>query len=288
VQCVCEKIAVRWFQVKCVAAVTLYRHHVDNALQDVVYGGSDVKQLLIYDRPVPLNRDKHRDLRILMAAGDMRFAAAINSAPVAAIEFGRAATEYPIVFAGSAVDSVVPAVLMGLRDSENLMVGADGLWADQAYIPAFLRRYPFVLADKPGSEDDFTVCLDEGCPGLGTEAGEPLFTDSGEDGPLLSNALQFLGDYQQQMKRTQEFVARLQALDLLHSKVIRVQPVAAPEFTLQGLFVVDEAKLRALKARVVHKLMGDGDLGLIYAHLLSLSNVVRLTHRMDARRAAVN
>lgn len=249
-------------------------------------GGSELKQLLIYDRPVPLNRSHHRNLRILMAGGDMSFAAAINSAPVAAIEFGRAATEYPIVFAGSTANAVVPAVLMGLRDSENLMVGADGQWAEQAYVPAFLRRYPFVLADKPDSDDDFTVCLDEGCPGLGTAAGEPLFTDTGEDGPLLSNALQFLGEYQQQTKRTQEFIARLQALDLLHSKVIRVQPVAAPEFSLQGLFVVDEAKLRALKARAIQKLMQDGDLGLIYAHLLSLSNVVRLTQRMDARRAA--
>lgn len=245
-----------------------------------------MKQLLIYDRPVPLNRDTHRRVRIQATPGDMSFASGINSLPLAAVEFARAAAEYPIVFAGSSADSVVSAALLGLRESENLMVGPDGRWAERSYIPAFLRRYPFVLAEKDGSDDDFTVCLDEGFPGFGTEEGEPLFTESGEDGSLLKNALQFLGDYQHQAKLTREFVARLQQHGLLHEKVIRVQPVGTPECTLQGFFVVDEVKLRALKPRALQQLVRDGDMGLIYAHLLSLANVERLSQRMDARRTA--
>lgn len=245
-----------------------------------------MKQLLIYDRPVPLNRETHRHLRVQPRPGDMGFARGINSVPVAAVEFGRAATTYPIVFAGSTVDSVVPAALMGLRENENLMVDDDGRWAEAAYVPAFLRRYPFVLAEKDGAADDFTVCLDEGYAGLGTEVGEPLFDEAGQDAPLLANALQFLGDYQREVKRTREFVARLREHELLEQKVVRVQPANAAEFALEGFFIVDEARLRALKSRVVQTLMREGDLGLIYAHLLSLSNVERLTHRMDTRRAA--
>jgi len=245
-----------------------------------------VKQLLIYENPVPLNRQIHRDLRVQNTPGDMSFAAHINSVPLAAIEFGRAATSLPIVFAGASAATAVPAVLLGVRESENLLVGGDGRWEDTAYIPAFLRRYPFVLADKGDGTEDFTVCLDEAFPGLGKEQGEPLFTDTGEDSPLLANALAFLGDYQREVERTRGFVERLRELDLLEEKVVRVQPVGMPEFSLQGFYVVNEQRLRDLKPRALQTLMKDGDLGLIYAHLVSLSNVERLTRWMDQRASA--
>lgn len=243
-----------------------------------------MKQLLIYDRPVPLNRKAHRHLRLQNRPGDMAFAAHLNSAPLAAAEFGRAALSLPIVFAGSTADTAVPAVLLGLEERRNLLVGADDRWQPEAYVPAFLRRYPFVLAEKDDGED-FTVCLDEAYPGLG-DTGEPLFDEQGQDTPLLANALGFLGDYQREVARTREFVARLREHELLEQKVVRVQPANAPEFSLQGFFVVDEAKLRGLKSRVVQTLMREGDLGLIYAHLLSLSNVERLTRLLDAHGRA--
>lgn len=244
-----------------------------------------MKQLLIYDRPVPLNRQAHRHLRLRARPGDMGFATHLNSVPLAAVEFGRAALSLPIVFAGASADTAVPAVLLGLEERRNLLVGDDGRWQDEAYVPAFLRRYPFVLAEKDGTED-FTVCLDEAYPGLGTEDGEPLFDENAQDTPLLANALAFLGDYQREVRRTREFVERLREHALLEPKVVRVQPAGAPEFSLQGFFVVDETRLRALKSRVLQSLMRDGDLGLVYAHLLSLSNVERLTRLLDRRRDA--
>lgn len=242
-----------------------------------------MRQLLIYENPVPLDRQIHRDLRVQTAPGDMRFAAHTNSVPVTAVEFGRAATSLPIVFAGADAGTAVPAVLLGLRENENLLVGSDGRWEATAYIPAFLRRYPFVLADKGDGTEDFTVCLDEAYPGLGTGQGEPLFTETGEDAPLLANALGFLGEYQREVKRTQEFTGRLRELALLEEKVVRVQPAGMAEFSLHGFHVVNEQRLRELKPRTLQALMKDGDLGLIYAHLVSLSNVERLTRWMDQR-----
>lgn len=245
-----------------------------------------MKQLLIYESPVPLNRQTHRHVRVRSTPGDMRFAAHINSAPLAAVEFGRAATSLPVVFAGATAETAVPAVLLGLRQNENLLVDADGRWDAAAYVPAFLRRYPFVLAEKGDGSDDFTVCLDEAFEGLGTDEGEPLFNDDGEDTPLLANAIAFLGDYQREVERTRAFTERLRGLGLLEQKVVRVQPGDAPEFSLQGFYVVDEQRLHALPADALQSLMASGDLGLIYAHLVSLSNVERLTQRMDQRNAA--
>ena len=73
-----------------------------------------MKQLLIYQRPVQLNRQLHRDHRVLPLDNDYRFASQVNSAPLACSEFAHAARQYPIVFAGASLEAVVPAALLGL------------------------------------------------------------------------------------------------------------------------------------------------------------------------------
>lgn len=247
-----------------------------------------MKQLLIYDRPVVLNRARHRDLRIAPTGGDYHFAAALNSLPLAASEFARAACDHPILFAGSDAANVVPAALLGLRAGENLAVDAEGRWQEDAYVPAFLRRYPFVLAEKPaeGDGEDFHVCLDEAYPGLGQQDGEPLFDDSGANTPLLEGAVRFLQEYQVHLKRTRELTTRLHALGLLVPKVVQVQPASGDAFSLDGLFVVDETRLRTLKGRALQDLLRSGDLGWIHVHLMSLVNVERLCRRLDVRMRA--
>jgi hypothetical protein len=247
-----------------------------------------MKQLLIYDRPVVLNRARHRTLRIAALEGNFHFAAALNSLPLAACEFARAACDHPILFAGADAGSVVPAALLGLRAGENLAVDADGRWLEDSYIPAFLRRYPFVLAEKDaaGDGEDFHVCLDEAYPGLGEQDGEALFDDAGANSPLLEGAMRFLQEYQAHLKRTRALTTRLHELDLLVPKVVQVQPAAGNGFSLDGLFVVDETRLRALKGRVLQDLLRSGDLGWIHIHLMSLVNVERLCRRLDVRMRA--
>lgn len=245
-----------------------------------------MKQLLIYDRPVVLNRARHRNLRIAPHPGDYSFAAGVNSLPLATAEFARAACDHPILFAGADAASVVPAALLGLRAGENLAVDAHGQWREESYIPAFLRRYPFVLAEKASAEDGFNVCLDEAYPGLGEAEGEPLFGEDGANAPLLDGALHFLQEYQVHLQRTREFTARLHELELLQPKAIRFQPASGEAFSLDGFFVVDEEKLRALKGKPLLDLLRSGDLGWIHVHLMSLVNVERLGRRLDARIAA--
>lgn len=244
-----------------------------------------MKQLLIYERPVQLNRVAHRNHRVVASEGDFRFAAALNSVPLACVEFARAARDYPIVFAGNSAGSVVPAALLGLRSGQNLMVDADGRWADGAYVPAFLRRYPFVLAEREADAGDFTVCLDAAFEGLreGGEEGAALFDEQGNDSALLSNALEFLQEYQVHLARTRSLTAALTTHDLLVSKQVNVQAATGETFSLDGFFVVDEQKLRELKGKALQDLARSGDLGWIYAHLLSLGNVDLLSSRLDTQ-----
>lgn len=241
-----------------------------------------MKQLLIYDQPVVLNRTQHRRLRIRPALPDFRFAAALNSVPLTAAEFADAARDYPIVFAGSPESASMPVVLLGLSQEDNLFVDADGQWAADTYIPAFLRRYPFVVADQGGEGEQLNVCIDQSfvCEG---DDGVPLFDEQGGDTPMLARALDFLADYQQAVERSQDFMRQLRESALLIPKTIQLERNGQPGRSLQGFCVVDEARLQKLPSKALQKLSRSGVLGLLYVHLMSLNNVRRLSARMDAR-----
>lgn len=240
--------------------------------------------LLFYEKPVPLNVDIHLKVRLGSLGGKVAFATKTNSIPLAAVEFIDTAREYPIAFTGKDEGALFPIALVGVRQNENLFVTEDDKW-DGRYIPAFVRRYPFVLAEKQDA-DDFNVYFDESYAGLGAADGDRLFTDEGEHTPLLKQALEFLSNYQGEIKRTRQFVERLQSLDLLIPRVLEVVRNDEAPLVLQGFSVVDEQRLAALGDAELLALARDGYLPLIYAHLGSLGNVSRLSERLDARMTA--
>ena len=237
--------------------------------------------LLFYERPVPLNADIHRATKLGASGNDFRFCAATNSIPLAAVEFFDTSREYPIAFTGREGGPLFPIALVGVRQNENLYVGADGAWTGR-YVPAFVRRYPFVLAEKENAED-FNVYIDEAYPGFGAEKGERLFTDAGEHSPLLKQALEFLSVYQGEIRRTRLLVEKLQAYDLLVPRVMEVTRQGQPPLVLQGFSVVDEQKLQALDDTKLLDLARTGLLAWVHAHLMSLANVANLAERLDAR-----
>jgi hypothetical protein len=246
-----------------------------------------MKQLLVYERPVVLNRERHRGLKIRPRLESFAFARDINSAPLVASEFSPAARDYPIVFAGDEPAAMLPAALLGLNQDENLFVGDDGRWAGQVHVPAFLRRYPFVVADQAESEEDFTVCIDEAVIDDGDDA-VALFDDHGRDTPVLEHAIRFLSEYQADVQRTRSFVEQLVHHKLLVEKTVKVERSGSQTQTLRGFSVVDEERLQNLGAKSLQKLSRSGALGLAYVHLMSLGNVQRLSARLDAKRMHVD
>ena len=172
-------------------------------------------EVFFYERPVPLNRSAHKDLR-LKPVPSLKFAANVHSVPLTGVEFPAAARDVPILFAGADMKDAGPMALLGLRQNENLFVDADGQWIPGAYVPAFIRRYPFILAEKPDGQpgDDFTVFLDEAYEGFNNEEGERLFNEDGTDAPALTNAVNFLGEFQDHVARTQWFMGKLREHNL--------------------------------------------------------------------------
>jgi len=249
-----------------------------------------VAEVIFYEHPVPLNRADHKDLRMKNVA-HVKFAMNTHSVPLTGAEFGLAARDLLIVFAGTDAASAGPIALLGLRENENLYVDEAGQWEKNAYIPAFVRRYPFVLAEKPAAQEgnDFTVFLDDRFEGFNTAEGQRLFNEDGTDTELLTNAVGFLGEFQQNIERTRWFMQQLVKHDLLEPRNVQLHKGEAESsrgITLNGLFMISEEKLRALDEKVTHELLHEGVLGWAYAHLLSLANIDRLAQRLNVREQA--
>lgn len=236
-------------------------------------------ELMFYERVVALNDQTHAKLKVRPASG-YGYAAATNAVPLLANEFFEAAREYPIVFV-QAEGGPVPVALLGLRDGENLYVDAAGKW-DARYVPAFVRRYPFVPGK--GANGELLVCIDEASPCFDKKQGEPLFED-GKPTPQLEHAMKFLTEYHQIAAATEAIGKRLEEFGLFRDADSVARLNDGSEFRLKGIKVVDEGRFKLLLPEVVQELFANGGLGMIHAHLISLGNLAGLVDRLSARGA---
>ncbi len=239
--------------------------------------------VMFYEKPVLLNRESHKSKKIAPSTS-FAFAQKSNSLYLAGTEFIEACKEYPIVFTKVGADKIVPVAMLGLREGENLFVSADGKW-NATYVPAFVRRYPFVLSELPGQQ--MGVCIDEGYPGLNEQHGELLFDGQGNNTPFLQAALDFLNRYQVEYLRTERFCQRLNELGLLMEMNAKADLFDGSSFMVNGLMVVDERKLLQLPDAQALEVFKSGELSWIYAHLVSLSNMNRLVDKLAHSKRAI-
>lgn len=235
-------------------------------------------QLLIYKTAVPVSRGRHGDC-FIEGGADYGFSNEINSVPLMAVEFPQAAGEYPIVFYGSG-SNVMPAVILGVRGTENLFVSGASEWKAK-YVPAFIRRYPFVFSREG---ERFLLCVDEEYAGFNREGrGLRLFGDDGAPTPYVSNVLKFLEEFQAQFVRTQRFCARIVELGLLEPMQAQVTLAKGPKYSLGGFMAINRDKLKALPAETLSELARTDELELLYLHLQSMRNFDGLRDRFEHR-----
>jgi hypothetical protein len=224
-------------------------------------------QQLFYRTAVPVSFQRHKDWSV--KTGDSyAFAAEVNSVPVTAIEFAQAAAEYPVVFAGNE-ESVFPAIILGVRENENLHVTQEGQWRGK-YVPAFVRRYPFVFSQDAEGKT-FTLHIDEtfsGCNQAGR--GEKLFDSDGAQTQYLRTVLGFLQDYQGRFLRTRAYCDRLLQLKLLQPMQAQFTLGGGEQRSLSGFMVVDRQKLKSLPQDVLADMLAKDELECTFLHLASL------------------
>ena len=242
----------------------------DTTAQTIPAGGQLDGTVLFYSKPEPLSAEAHGKLGVNPVEKPYAFVAQTHVVPLTVTEFAPAALSYPVIFLG---DTKQPLAVMGLRTGENLYVSPEGDFRPEAYIPAYVRRYPFVFAnDQPA--DRMILCIDRDAPFL-TEGGQaPLFVD-GKPGDYVNQAMEFCTNFEQERQRTESFVKLLTDLDLFEVREAVFTPrdangVAGTPQKLADYFAVSEDKLKALPVEKLAELRDNGALGQIYAHLVSL------------------
>jgi hypothetical protein len=240
-------------------------------------------QLLIYEQAVPVSQARHGNWYVEVGT-DYGFSRSVNSVPLMAVEFASAASEYAIVFAGTG-DTVMPAVILGMRGDENLYLTKEGGWQAK-YIPAFVRRYPFVFS-SPDEGKTFTLCIDEKFQGFNQEGkGQKLFSEERKPTPYVENVLKFLQQYQLEFRRTQAFCKKLKDLNLLEPMQAQINFDSGEKMFLTGFSAVDRARLKTLSATVLAELAQSDELELIYTHLLSMRNFAGMRERLLGAQAS--
>jgi hypothetical protein len=231
----------------------------------------------LYERPVRLNRFAHADL-LYTPPTDFMFCRTLMAAPLMAIEFPAACRQYPIVFVQGPDGTLGAQVLLSVVADDNAFVNHLGQWTAN-YIPAAIRRYPFVLAEIAGNPSDFDVAIDEASPCFSRNHGQALFSPQGEPEPILNAQIQFLQSVLQEHRRTQQFARALGEAGLLTPRAVDIVRADQKRFGVRNALVVDEAKLVALPGATAHTFLTSGYLGWIYAHLLSLQCFLPLANR---------
>jgi len=233
--------------------------------------------VLFYVSPEPLNREQHAKLALVHNDKPYGFAATGSAVPLTVTEFAPAALSFPVIFAG---EDCVPLAVMGLNNGENLFVNADGSIDPGVYIPAYIRRYPFVLANDE-TQDRLIVCIDRGSTLLSESGQTALFDEKGEPTEYTQNCIKFCDDFEAERRRTDSFVQLLKELDLFELKTATFTPTDADgqpgqAQTVAEYFGVSEEKLNALPVEKLKELQTNGALAQIYAHLVSLVGWDRL------------
>ncbi len=232
-----------------------------------------MSSLLFYKNPVPLDKQKHKNLK-LKKLDNLNFTASANSVPVAGFEFFQTSRNHPVMFVKNANGDFIPIALLSLT-SKGHNLGEK--WQD-VYIPSFVRRYPFVLEDKQG-----VVMIDSEAPQLQEDEGEALFDESGEPTETLKTIMQFLQTVDQGYRATQDYVDALKVKDLL-------QPCQGTiKFTdttlkLDHMYVVDEkAFADVLSDEEILDWYKRGWIAWTYAHIHSIGAIPDVIKRLPRK-----
>ena len=231
---------------------------------------NDNKLPLLYKRISLLTAERHRDRTFKRTVG-FNFAAGTNSLPLTLAEFPAAVRHYPIVFTTG--DTPVPIALVGLRQDHNSFVQKDGTWRPGCYIPAYVRRYPFLLAVN-SDDNKLSLCIDEESEHYRSGGDVLLFK---VDGPTdeIKAILEFCGEYQSQWVQTQEFGKAIHAAGLLEPKQITIKQGEESK-TLAGFQAINEAKFSEVSDEQFLEWRRRGWVGMVYCHLISMGCVQAL------------
>lgn len=235
----------------------------------------------MFNKIVPVLLKEHKNTKVKRIT-NFKFVESVNMASVMVHEFPKVAPTYPIIFLEDPEkDLFKPVALFGLEKGENLFI-KDDKW-QAAYIPAIIRRYPFVLASSPDS-NKYTVCIDAGSEFVNETEGEPLFTEDDKPSEALEQVKRYLQELQQMELFTNEFVRYLGEKNLFTPMNMNLR-LGKQVKAVTGAYIINEERLGKLSDAAFLELREKKYLPMIYAHLSSLGQMERLVSFKDASLA---
>ena len=235
---------------------------------------------LLYNDLQPINMQQHGDKKLVQIQSAPHIAQA-HAIPVTVDEFALLQRTYPIVF--SVGDNSVPLALMGLNEGVNTFLDDKGMLNEPVYLPAYLRRYPFLLAQLNEGSDELSLCVDPTSGVIGDGEGDAIF-DGDQPSEKIKGILDFCEQFEAAGQRTAAFMAELEKSGLLMDGEVAIQPENSEQpFVYRGFRMIDEDKLREMRGDELRKMNQNGMLPLIFAHLFSLAQIRDIFGRQVAQ-----
>lgn len=218
---------------------------------------------------IPLKFADHSGLRVF-ESNDYSFARNETLVPIVYDEMAEIAREYPIIFPQN--NSGLPCALLGLEPGTNTYVGEGGRWL-ASYIPAHIRRYPFMLVskDSQGEDGQFVVAFDPEAEHFKDPNGHAVFTSDGKPTEHMERRFALLQQIQKAIPLTRKLVEVLDDAGILVERTVTLKKTDKAN-QITGFRVIDEKALNALSDEDFLSLRSKGALPLIYSHLLSWAN----------------
>ena len=223
---------------------------------------------LFYKDLMPLNSRDHGNWRS-RTTDKASWLVGQHAVPLTVEEFPQAQKFFPIIFADG--DSPVPLALMGLNEGVNVFVDDEGKFTQNVYVPAYVRRYPFLLARLTPDAQDLSLCFDPASDLVGEYEEGTLLFENGEPTEACKATLAFNEQFEIAGQKTAAFMQELKKHDLLMDGEVAIQQEGNDQpFIYRGFKMIDENKLRDVRGDVLRTWNQNGLLPLIYAHLFSL------------------
>ena len=230
-------------------------------------GQPDMRLPIFYKDLKPLDPARHGGKSLKKRIG-FNFSKDTHAVLLNGTEFEAAARYYPIVF----TPSPGPAALsvLGIRRETNLFVDANGDWRPGVYIPAYVRRYPFIFHESPDKQQ-YTLCVDESSGALEDGKERPLFVD-GKPAEAVNGALQFCAAFQRDYLSTRDFVEQLSDRGLLIPNQAEITLNSGEKLAVTGFHVIDRDRFAGLPDSVFLEWRRKGWLAWVFAHFVSHGN----------------
>lgn len=183
-------------------------------------------------------------------------------------ELAKASSIFPVAMVR--IDNIPKLIAMlSVLPNQNCFVSPDGRFL-AAYVPRIINQYPFTLYPMNGER---ILCIEESALASKTQVNtHMLYEENGNPSALLQSYTQIWEEYRTQQVATDEAMQALDDAGIFCEWDISLEDDEGFK-KIEGIYRIDEDKMRSLDGNILSALVKSGALGIAYAQILSRNNI---------------